>query len=218
VSKRLTGASLAAAAVLFWLAWLLMPGVGITDAARILELVAKHPERVRASVVVQLVSAACYAPALVGIVATRRLRRERSVRLGAILLLIGAMGSAADAIFHLLAVAMVAPGSDVKAMLPVMEQMQGPGLRFIAPMLLAFFVGSGVLAHGFARAGFVSRVNPVLLGLAFALAAVGGPLATGQPGAARAVGLGVLGLVSLQQAWLGVALWRGPRAGGEAPA
>lgn len=218
MSQRLAGASLAAAAVLFWLAWLLMPGVGITDAAQILDLVAKHSARVRASVIAQLLSAACYAPALVGIVATRRLRRERSVRVGAILLLIGAMGSAADAVFHLLAVAMVAPGVDVRAMLPVMEQMQGPGLRFIAPLLVAFFVGSGVLAHGFARAGFVSRVNPVLLGLAFALAAVGGPLAVGKPAAARAVGLGVLGLVSLQQAWLGVSLWQKPRAGGEAPA
>ena len=100
------------AAALFWLSWALMPGVGITDAARILELVGQHAARVRASVAAQLLSAALYAPALVGIVATRRLRRVLAVRIGAILLAIGAMGSAADAVFHLLAAEMVAPGVD----------------------------------------------------------------------------------------------------------
>lgn len=215
MSQRLAGVSLVAAAALFWLAWALMPGVGITDSARIFELVGQHSARVRVSVIAQLLSAAAYAPALVGIVATRRLRRQRAVRAGAILLLIGAMGSAADAVFHLLAVVMVAPGIDRAAVLPVMEQMQGGGLRYIAPMLLAYFAGAGVLALGFARAGVVPRANPLSFLLAIALAAVGGPLAAGNPNAARAVGLGVLGLVSLSQAWLGLALWRHPAAGAE---
>jgi len=213
LSLRLAGASLIAAAALFWLAWALMPGVGISDAGRILDLVGQHPSRVRASVVAQLLSAACYAPALVGIVATRRLRRQRAIRAGAILLSIGAMGSAADAVFHLLAVVMVGPGIDRAASLPVMERMQGAGLLFIAPLILAFFVGSGVLALGFARAGVVSRANPFLLVLAVALAVVGGFLAAGNVGAARAVGLAVLGLVSGSQTWLGVGLWRRLSAG-----
>jgi hypothetical protein len=212
VSQRLAGLALVFAAALFWLAWALMPGVGITDAARIFELVGQHAGRVRASVVAQLVSAACYAPALVGIVATRRLRRERAIRAGAILLLIGAMGSAADAVFHLLAVLMVGPGIDRAAMLPVMEQLQGGGLLYIAPLLLAFFVGSFVLALGFARAGVVSRANPLLSLLALALAVVGGPLSAGNASAARALGLAVLGLVSASQAWMGFALWRKPAA------
>jgi len=118
------------------------------------------------------------------------------------------MGSAADAVFHLLAVVMVAPGIDRAAVLPVMEQMQSDGLLFIAPLILAFFVGSGILALGFARAGVVSRTNPLLSLLAFALAVVGGSLATGHAGAARAVGLSVLALFSVSQAWLGMALWR----------
>ena len=213
MSSRLAGASLVAAAALFWLSWLLMPGVGITDAGRILELVGQHSGRVRASVVAQLLSAACYAPALVGIVATRRLRRQRQVRAGAILLSIGAMGSAADAVFHLLAAEMVGPGIDRAAMLPLMERMQGGGLLLIAPLILAFFVGSGVLALGFARAGVVPRGNPILLLLAVALAVVGGSLAAGNPGAARVVGLAVLGLVSASQAWLGFGLWQRPPAG-----
>jgi hypothetical protein len=210
VSQRLAGLALVFAAALFWLAWALMPGVGITDAARIFELVDQHAGRVRTSVVAQLVSAACYAPALVGIVATRRLRRERAIRAGAILLLIGAMGSAADAVFHLLAVVMIGPGIDRAAMLPGMEQMQGGGLLTIAPLLLAFFVGSFVLALGFARAGVVSRANPLLSLLALALAVVGGPLAAGNASAARALGLAVLALVSASQAWMGFALWRKP--------
>ena len=210
MSLRLAGASLVLAALLFWLAWWLMPGVGITDAGRILELVGQHATRVRVSVIAQLVSAAAYAPALIGMVATRRLRRQRWIRGGAIVLLIGAMGSAADAVFHLLAVAMVGPGIDRAAALPVMEQMQGPGLRFIAPMILAFFLGTAALALGSARLGLVSRANPAALLLALALALVGGPLAAGSPGAARGVGLAVLGLFSLSQAWIGAALWRRP--------
>lgn len=213
MSQRLAGVSLVVAAALFWLAWALMPGVGVTDSARIFDLVGQHSGRVRVSVVAQLLSAAAYAPALVQIVATRRLRRQRAVRAGAILLLIGAMGSAADAVFHLLAVVMVGPGIDRAAVLPVMEQMQGGGLRYIAPMLLAYFAGAGVLALGFARAGVVPRTNPLLFVLAVALAAVGGSLAAGHASAARAVGLGVLGLVSLSQAWLGLALCRRPAAG-----
>ncbi len=209
MTGRLAGASLVVAAALFWLSWLLMPGVGITDAERILDLVGQQAARVRVSVAAQLLSAACYAPALVGIVATRRLRRQRAVRAGAILLSIGAMGSAADAVFHLLAAEMVAPGVDRAAVLPVMARMQGAGLLFIAPLILAFFAGSAVLTHGFVRAGVVSRANPLLLALALALALIGGPLAAGTA-AARAVGLAVLGLVSASQAWLGLALWRGP--------
>jgi hypothetical protein len=212
VSQRFAGAALVLAAALFWLAWLLMPGVGITDAARILELVGQHSARVRVSVAAQLASAALYAPALVGIVATRRLRRVLSVRIGAILLAIGAMGSAADAVFHLLAAEMVAPGVDRAAMLPVMARMQGAGLLFIAPLILCFFAGSAALALGFARAGAAPRACALLLAAALALAAIGGPLASGAPGAARAVGLGVLGLVSASQAWLGLALARGSLA------
>lgn len=214
MSLRFAGVSLFAAAALFWLSWLLMPGVGITDAGRILELVGQHAGCVRVSVIAQLLSAACYAPALVGIVATRHLRRQRAIRAGAILLSIGAMGSAADAVFHLLAVEMVGAGIDRAAVLPVMERMQGAGLLLIAPLILAFFVGSWVLALGFVRAGVVPRGNPRLIVLALALAVIGGPLAAGSAGLARAVGLAVLGLVSASQAWLGLALWRRPPAGG----
>ena len=67
MSPRAAGAWLVAAALLFWLSWALMPAVGITDTRLIFEKVAAHASGVRASTVLQLVSAACYAPALVGI-------------------------------------------------------------------------------------------------------------------------------------------------------
>jgi hypothetical protein len=124
------------------------------------------------------------------------------------------MGSAADAVFHLLAAEMTAPGIDRAAMLPVMARMQSAGLLYIAPLILCFFAGSAVLALGFARAGAVPRANPGLLAAALALAVILGPLASGNPGAGRAVGLAVLGLVSASQAWLGLALWRPPAEGG----
>src|SRR5215475_12723656 len=59
------------AAVAFFGAWLLMPGVGITDAERIFALVGAHRGQVLASSVLQLFSAACYAPAAVSLVIAR---------------------------------------------------------------------------------------------------------------------------------------------------
>jgi hypothetical protein len=56
---RLTfaGVCLVAAAVLFWAAWVLMPGIGLTDAAQILDLVAVRRSDVRLSAIFQLASA-----------------------------------------------------------------------------------------------------------------------------------------------------------------
>ncbi len=214
LKARAAGAWLIAAAALFWLSWALMPGVGVTDARQILDLVGEHPSRVRLSVCVQLLSAACYAPALVGIAGLSRARRHLLVRAGTALLLVGAMGSAADAVFHLLAFEMVGPGIERAAVIPLMDRMQGAGLLLVSPLIAAFFVGSFVLSLGMARAGIVARIQPWTFGLALALAAIGGSLASGHAGAARAVGLGVLALVSAAQAWLGLGLQR-LAAGGE---
>src|SRR5690349_6199653 len=100
---------MAAAGTLFWLAWALMPGVGVTDPAQIFALVSAHRPFVAVSVLVQLISAMCYAPAVVAFASHPDWRRLATVRWGAALLAIGAMGSAADAVLHLLAYAMTAP-------------------------------------------------------------------------------------------------------------
>jgi hypothetical protein len=199
LSPRAAGAWLVTAALLFWLAWALMPAVGITDTRLIFEKVAAQAGAVRASVVLQLVSAACYAPALVGVARLPEATRRPSLAVGAVLLLVGAMGSAADAVLHLLAVEMVAPGVDRAAMIPVMERMQGPNLALLGPLIAAFFAGSVVLALGAARAGLASRWNPWLFALALPALALGG-------------GLALLACVSASQVWIGVSLLRGGRA------
>src|SRR5512138_1713978 len=101
--ERLGGGWLVAASILFWISWSLMPGVGVTDTKLILEKVALQRDAVWLSTVLQLVSAACFAPPLFALARLGHARGSRALRVGAVLLAIGAMGSAADAIFHLLA-------------------------------------------------------------------------------------------------------------------
>lgn len=208
MSTRITGVWLTLAALLFWVSWALMPGVGITNAAQILDLVSQHRPSVAASVVAQLISAACYAPALVGLLARRDVANDRSLRMAATLLLIGAMGSAADAVFHLLAYAMTAPGFDRAAFVGLMEFMQGPGLRFVLPLIASYFIGAVWLSLAFARRGLVSRWNPGLYGLAVATGIAGAGLAPHIGLPSRIVGLAVLALVAGAQVWIGVALAR----------
>jgi hypothetical protein len=208
MSARVSGIWLIFGASLFWVCWSLMPGVGITDAAQILDLVSHHREQVAASVILQLVSAVCYVPALVGLLSQPELGSDRAVRRAVILLLVGAMGSAADAVFHLLAHAMTAPGLDRSALLVVMEFMQGPGLRFVLPMIAAFFVGSIWLSIALTGRGVVSRWNPGLYALAFGTGLLGALFAARIGISARTVGLIVLALVAAAQIWIGLALTR----------
>jgi len=204
--ERLGGGWLLAASVLFWISWSLMPGVGVTDTRMILERVALQRDAVWLSTVLQLVSAACFAPPLVALGRVGRARGSRALEVGAVVLAIGAMGSAADAIFHLLAYYMTAPGMQQDALVPLMDAMQGPGLAVLAPMLLAFFVGAAVLAIGAANVGLVSRRNPWMHAAAVAVALSAPLWAKGNPAAARVVGLAVLGLVSLSLAGIGLGM------------
>jgi len=205
---RIGGACLVAAALLFWLAWLLMPGVGVTDTDEIFRLVGAHRGRVLGSVVVQLVSAVLYVPALIGVASDERIGAATGARAGAALLGIGALGSAADAVLHLLAYAMTAPGLDAAALAPVMQFMQGPGLRLLAPLLLAFFAGGAWLSVAAARAGIVSRADARLHLGALVMAILGGAAVKLGLGSARDVGLAVLGLVVAAQAGIGAGLLR----------
>jgi hypothetical protein len=185
--------SLVPAAIGFWVSWLLMPGVGVTDPARILELVGRHRPQVFASVVVQLLSAALYLPGLFALAAAEP--RARAIRTGCVLLAIGATGSAADAIFHLVAYEMTAAGAPTVALAPVMARLQGPDLALLLPFVAAFFAGHAVLAVAHRNRG---RAGRWALGLL-----LGAPLAAIACGAAahagvvpkRVVGLGFLGLL-----------------------
>lgn len=206
MSARASGACLIGAAVLFWLSWLLMPGVGVTDARQILAGVAAGRPAVAVSVVAQLVSAALYVPALVGVATLPARVAGPPVRAAAIVFLLGAMGSAADAVFHLLAFAMTQPGLDPAPLVPVMRFVQGPGLLLIAPLIAAFFAGSAWLCSGLARAGVVPRACAWLHAIALAVAASGAGLARAGVIPARAAGLATLLVVAAAQVWVGIAL------------
>jgi hypothetical protein len=88
----------ASGAIMFWISWALMPGVGIMDAARILELVGTQPDRLLLSSILQLGSAALFALAVLGL--ARRFPRSRNAwaAVGSSLLAVGACGDTADAI------------------------------------------------------------------------------------------------------------------------
>jgi hypothetical protein len=88
-----------------------------------------------------------------------------------------------------------------------MRIVQGRGLRFIVPLVAAFFAGSVWLSIASARRRLVPRWSPWLHALALGSALAGGLLARG-PAAQRLVGLAVLGVVAGAQAQVGVALWR----------
>lgn len=206
MKMRSAGMALVSAAVLFWVAWLLMPGVGVTDAERIFVLVASQRPLVAASVGVQLLSAVLYVPALLGLVANPELGSVPAVRKGAGLLLVGAMSSAADAVLHLLAYAMTAPGLERGPLISVMGFMQGPGLLLLAPLILCFFLGGAWLSVALARVRAITRWNARLHGIALITAVAGGALASKGWMPPRAVGLLTLGIVSAAQAWAGVAL------------
>ena len=212
---KLTGPFLVAAAMCFWTAWLLMPGVGITDAATILKVVSRHPRQVLVSSAVQLLAAALFSSAVPGL--ARLFSGAKNARMAAAttLLAIGACGVAADAIYHLLAYEMVRPGIDQAAMLPVMQRMQSTDLRLLMPMILAFLIGCVAFALGAAAAHVVPKANPWLyvlaLGVGTTYGLVGG--STGVSG--RIVGLACLGCLSASVAWIGIALWRQERNSGE---
>ena len=209
--ERGSGRWLVAGSILFWLSWTLMPGVGVTDTRQIFERVAMQRDAVWLSTLLQLVSAACFAPAVAGLARIGRALGRAGITAGAVLLAIGAMGSAADAVFHLLAYYMTAPEMDLAAMVPLMERMQGPGLALIAPMLVAFFLGTATLAISAASAGLASWRTPFLFALALVLAGAAPLLVRADPAVARIVGLTVLGLVSLALAGVGAGLAPGLR-------
>lgn len=202
-----SGACLIGAAALFWISWELMPGVGVTAAAQILALVGPRRGFVAASAAVQVISAVLYVPALLGIVASS-LGARAAVRWGAGLLLVGAMGSAADAVFHLLAYAMTEPALDEPTLVTVMKFMQGPALLMFAPLILAFFVGGVWLSIALAREAVVPRWHPWIYLAAPLVIAVGVALVRAGAIPPRLVGLTVLAVFSAAQIQIGAALTR----------
>jgi hypothetical protein len=126
--------------------------------------------------------------------------------MGATLFLIGALGSTADAVLHLTAFAMTAPGVDQAQMIPVMTFMQTEGLWLLAPMLACFFIGGAKLSFALARARVITLGGAYLHWGALEVAVVGGGLVALAWAPSRAVGIVVLGSVALAQAWAGIGI------------
>lgn len=205
---RNAGLLLIVAAALFWLSWMLMPGVGVTDAQQIFTLVARHRTSVLSSVVTQLLSAALYVPALLGVSSAISSRSDSRIHWGAGLLLLGAIGSGIDAVLHLLAYAMTQPGLERGSLLEVMAFMQGPGLRLVAPFIASFFLGGPLLSFALSKEGMVSKTSLYIYLISLGIALVGGSAASRGAISSRAIGLTVLGAVSIAQAYLGFELCR----------
>lgn len=201
---RLAGACMIAAATGLWLAWALMPDAATNDPARILVQIGAHRPRVWLSALVQLAACAAFAPAVLQLAG----RGGRATFAGGALLLIGAMGMAADAVYHQAAYQVAAPDLDPAAVVPVLARMQGEDIKSLIPLLLALFVGAPLLAHGLAREGRAPRWVARLLLLAFAFALLGALAAKFLAVPARVVALGFLGMVCGGLAALGVAALR----------
>jgi hypothetical protein len=203
---RSAGAFLVVASVTFWVSWVLMPGVGVTDTAMLFALVGANRSGVFASVLLQLISAAAYAPALVAIAASDEARESRPIRAGCALLAVGAMGSAADAIFHLVAYEMTNPTVTPAAMAPVMRRLQGPDLALLLPFVAAFFSGSAVLVVACRKGGMLARVGFLALIAAPAVLLAGASMARFGWLAGRVVGLAFLGAIAGSLAMMGLSM------------
>jgi len=113
------------------------------------------------------------------------------------------MGSAADAIFHLVPYETTAPGIDAIAVAPIMRRLQGPDLALLLPFVLAFFVGHALLVSAFRNHGPNARAGARLLLLAPLVILLGAPAARAGLVAGRVVGLAFLATVSASLALVG---------------
>lgn len=200
---RVAGAAMVFAAVTFWLAWFLMPDAGTSDPGHILSAVRAKRDGVWWSVVIQIVSSAAFVPA----VALAHPASPRALA-GACLVLVGAMGMAMDAVYHLAAYYMTADGVAPESVLEPMRLMQSDGLKFLVPLLLPLLFGGWVFASGLRREGTASRWPGRVFAAAFILAAAGGGVVVATSTGRRAVVLTFLGLIALGYARLGLDLVR----------
>jgi hypothetical protein len=208
-TSRLAAGCLIVAALLFGVAWYLMPAAGETDTLEIFRIVTPQRGAVLAAALAQLVAAALYVPAMIGIIRNRDVPFASKLWRPASLVIVGTLVLATDAIDHLLAYAMTAPGVDQAAQVDAMQFMQGPALLLIAPLIASFFAGAVWLSVAYANAGAISRRNPALYVVALVIAAGGAVLATVTDGVdARTVGVLTLWTVAAAQVWLGAVLWR----------
>jgi hypothetical protein len=167
-----------------------MPDAATNDAAHILEAVTTARAAVHASAILQLAGAALVVAGL-----AVEAGESRGTQLGAVAMLVGGAGMAADAVYHQLAFEMAAPEVVRAAVLPIMTKMQTEDLRPLIPMLLLFPVGAVMMGAQRRRRGVGSRWTAGLLMLPALVIPLGlvGRLALGLP--SRFVALTTLGAI-----------------------
>src|SRR5262249_47925499 len=113
--ERVSGLLLIVAAVTFVGGWVLMPDAGTADAAHILEAVSAPRALVWWSVVAHLVCGIAFVTAVVGVQSDAAANASVTARVGAWLVLVGAVGVCMDAFFHLMAYYLTAQGVTAQA-------------------------------------------------------------------------------------------------------
>jgi len=200
------GYSLMVAAILFWFSWFLMPEPGTVDAAYILSAIAGQRGSVMLSAILQTLCAVAFIPAALSVGGSR----SKLVRVGAFLTLVGALGNAADAVYHQMAYEMTAPNIDRAAMLPVMNRMQTVQIRLLVPLVLSSFAGPACLCIGLSREGrgpgSVGRLFAVALGIGL----IGAVAARTLDISPRLFTLTALALFSVAMGWTGWEMRRAP--------
>jgi hypothetical protein len=199
ISRHAGGWSLILAAALFWPSWYLMPQPGTVDAAFILDAIAAQRTEVLVSAILQTICAIAIVPAVLSIAPSTSML----VRVGAVLTLVGALGNAADAVYHQIAFEMTAADVNRAAMLPVMTRMQTHQIWLLAPLLLAFFAGAACLCIGLAREGRGPRRVGRLFAIALALGLLAGAAARVFGISPRPITLTALGVFSPALGWTG---------------
>jgi len=204
---KIAGYCLAAAAIAVGLAWVMMPDAGTNDADAILRAMAESRIWVYWSAIVQLAACAAFAPAVM----LAAQGGSRATIVGASVLAIGAMGMAADAVYHQAANQMAASDVATPEVRLVLARMQTEDIRTLLPLMLAYPIGVILFTRGLARQGSIPAWIPRL-----AYAAIGvlaGGIACirvfGVP--VRIIFLTALGLLSAALAAAGL-LARIPRA------
>lgn len=193
----------------FWLGWFLMPDAGTNDAAPILDAVTANRSHVWWSALVHIVTSLWAVIGVVGLQTERRAAKSKTMRVGAILVLFGAMGVCMDAFFHLVAFYMTAQGIAAAAVLEPMRLLQTQGMAFLIPLLLSFIVGGTVYSAGLYHIDATSAVAKriFLIGLAWAL--FGGIMASWLGSGRQIVVQGFLDWVALAYGWMGYEIvWR----------
>src|SRR5688572_28645161 len=129
--SRASGGLFILAGITFWLGWYLMPDAGTNDAAHILEAVASQRNNVWWSALIHILCSLLTVVGVVGLQTERRAAKSKTMRVGAVLVLVGALGVCMDAFFHLVAYYMTATGVAPENVLVPMRLLQTEGIVFL---------------------------------------------------------------------------------------